>query len=168
MRALVIALHEVRAYLQDKGELSFSLLLPIALFVLMYGAFGGQSMFHGTAHIVNDDAGGKYSTILLERLNELDSLDVELLPAEEANAKLERSDLLLVCYIPEDFSQKLASGEPAELIFRQRGNGGEEGQIVAGLIGGVVEEMNGEFRAHEQVSSVLGDTDIPGGKSISR
>ncbi|MFP3974689.1 MAG: ABC-2 transporter permease [Chloroflexota bacterium] len=161
MRALVIAIHEVRAYLKDKGDLSFSLLLPIAIFILMYGAFGGESMFHGTAHVVNEDPGGKYSTILLERLNELDSLDVEVLPAEEANAKLERSDLLMVCEIPEDFSERLASGEPAELTFRQRGNGGQEGQIVASLIGGVVEEMNGEFRVHNQVSSVLSDTNIP-------
>ncbi len=161
MRAFVIAIREVRAYLQDKGELSFSLLLPIAIFVLMYGAFGGQSMFHGTAHVVNKDPGGEYSTILIERLNELDSLEVDVLSSEEANAKLERSDLLLVCEIAEDFSQELASGEPVELTFRQRGSGGEEGQIVASLISGVVEEMNGEFHVYNQVSSVLSDTNIP-------
>lgn len=144
-RALIVALREVRTYLQDKADLAFSLLLPIAIFALMYGAFGGESMFHGTAYVVNEDQDGTYSTILLEQLEELDILDVEILTPSEADSKLDRSDLLMVIYIPEGFSDKLASGEPAQLVFKQRGNGGDEGQIVASLVRGVVEEMNQEF-----------------------
>ena len=104
MRALIVTLHEVRTYLKDKGDLAFSLLLPIVLFALMYGAFGGQSLFHGTAHVVNNDPGGTYSALLLERLGELDNLDVELLAPAEADAKLARSDLLMAIYIPKSFS----------------------------------------------------------------
>ncbi len=130
-RALIVALREVRTYLQDKADLAFSLLLPIAIFALMYGAFGGESMFHGTAHVVNEDQGGTYSALFLEQLGELENLDVELLSPLEADSKLERSDLLMVLYIPKGFSDKLASGEPAQLVFKQRGNGGQEGQIVA-------------------------------------
>jgi hypothetical protein len=44
-RALIIALREVKTYLQDKGDLAFSLLLPVATFALIYGAFGGQGLF---------------------------------------------------------------------------------------------------------------------------
>ena len=145
IRSLLVALREVRTYLQDKANLAFSLLLPIAVFALMYGAFGGETMFHGTAHVVNDDQGGTYSTIFLERLDELENLDVELLSLSEADSKLERSDLLMVIYIPEGFSAKLSSGEPAQLVFKQRGNGGQDGQIVASLVRGVAEEINQEF-----------------------
>jgi len=102
-------------------------------------------MFHGTAHIVNEDQGGTYSAIFLEQLDELDILDVELLSSPEADSKLDRSDLLIVLYIPEGFSDKLASGEQAQLVFKQRGNGGQEGQIVASIIRGAAEEMNQEF-----------------------
>lgn len=160
-RALIVALREVRTYLQDKADLAFSLLLPIAIFALMYGAFGGESMFHGTAHVVNEDQGGTYSALLLEQLDEIDVLDVELLSLSEADSKLDRSDLLMVLYIPRGFSDKLASGEPAQLVFKQRGNGGDEGQIVASIIRGVAEEMNQEFQVYNQVSNTLVGRDIP-------
>ncbi len=160
-RALIVALREVRTYLQDKADLAFSLLLPIAIFALMYFAFGGESMFHGTAYVVNEDQGGTYSAIFLEQLDELDILDVELLSSPEADSKLDRSDLLVVLYIPEGFSEKLASGEQAQLVFKQRGNGGQEGQIVASIIRGVAEEMNQEFQVYNQVSNALAGRDIP-------
>ena len=161
IRALLVARLAVRSYLQDKGDLGFSLLLPIVTFALLYGAFGGQDMFHGTAYVVNEDQGGTHSTRLLEALDELDSLDVELLSPSEADRKLERSDLLMVLYIPEDFSSKLASGEPTQLTFKQRGNGGQEGQIVASIVRGVAEEMNQEFQVHSQVNQTLEGRNIP-------
>ncbi len=161
IRSLLVALREVRTYLQDKADLAFSLLLPVAVFALMYGAFGGQSLFHGAAHVVNEDQGGTYSAVFLERLDELENLDVELLSPLEADSKLERSDLLIVIYIPEGFSAKLASGEPAQLVFKQRGNGGQEGQIVASLVRGVAEEMNQEFQVYNQVSNALAGKKIP-------
>jgi ABC-2 type transport system permease protein len=160
IRALIVTLHEVRAYLKDKGDLAFSLLLPIAVFALMYGAFGGQSLFHGTAHVVNEDPGGTYSTLLLERLGELENLDVELLSQPEADSKLERSDLLMVAYIPEGFSDKLASGEPSQLVFKLRGNGGQEGQIIASIIRGVAEEINQDLQVYSRVGSTLAGRNI--------
>ncbi len=160
IRALIVALREVRTYLQDKADLAFSLLLPIAVFALMYGAFGGQSLFHGTAHVVNEDQGGIFSTLLLEQLSELENLDVELLSPQEADSKLDRSDLLMVFYIQKGFSDKLTSGEPAQLVFKQRGNGGDEGQIVASLVRGVAEEMNQEFQVLSQVKNTLAGRDI--------
>jgi len=160
-RVLIVALREVRIYLQDKADLAFSLLLPIAIFALMYGAFGGESMFHGTAHVVNEDQGGTYSTLLLEQLGELENLDVELLSLSKADSKLDRSDLLMVIYIPEGFSDRLSSGEPAQLVFKQRGNGGQNGQIVASLVRGVTEEINQEFQVYGQVSNTLAGRDIP-------
>ena len=160
-RSFIVALREVRTYLQDRGDLAFSLLLPIILFALMYGAFGGDTLFHGTASVVNEDEGGAYSTILLEQLEAIDSLDVELLSAEDADEKLANSNLLMVIYIPEDFSANLAAGEPTQLIFKQRGNGGDEGQIVASIVRGVAEQMNLEFQVYNQVNSALAGIDIP-------
>jgi ABC-2 type transport system permease protein len=160
LRPLVVALREVRTYLQDKADLAFSLLLPIALFVLMYGAFGGQSMFHGTAYIVNEDQGGTYSAAFVERLGAVENLDVELLSMEEANSRLESSDLLMVLYIPKGFSDELDSGRPAQLVFKQRGNGGQEGQIIASLVRGLVEEMNQEVQVRSQVESTLAGRNI--------
>ena len=163
IRPLLVALLQVRIYLQDKGDLAFSLLLPIAIFALMYGAFGGQTLFHGTAHIVNQDQEGTYSTLLIERLEGVDSLDVKLLSASKADSKLDRADLLMVLYIWEGFSDKLASGEQAQLVFKQRGNGGDEGQIVASIVRGVAEEMAQEFQVRSQVGEALAGSGISQG-----
>jgi len=160
LKSLLVAQREVRTYLRDKPDLAFSLLLPIATFALMFGAFGGESMFHGTAHVVNEDHGAIYSTRLMERLDELENLDVELLSLPEADFRLERSDLLMVLYIPKGFSDKLTSGEQAQLVFKQRGNGGQEGQIVASLVRGVTEEISQELQVQSQVKNVLAGRNI--------
>ncbi len=160
IKSLLVAQREVRTYLRDKPDLAFSLLLPIATFALMFGAFGGESMFHGTAHVVNEDQGAMYSTRLVEQLDELEDLDVELLSLPEADFRLERSDLLMVLYIPKGFSDKLASGEQAQLFFKQRGNGGQEGQIVASLVRGVTGEISQELQVQSQVNNALAGRNI--------
>ena len=161
-RVLTIAIREVRSYLQDKGDLAFSLLLPIATFALMYGAFAGQTLFNGTAQIVNDDPEGTYSQLLLERLSERDDLQVELLTLREAQAKLSRSDILLYTYIPPDFSTSLSEGWPTDVVFRQRGNGGQEGQIVASIVRGEADAIGHEVQVERQVMAAMS------GKAVGR
>jgi hypothetical protein len=90
-----IALREVRTYLQDKADLAFSLLLPVATFALIYGAFGGAGVFHGTASVINEDAGGTYSTRLLDDIESGKSLTVELLTRADAEQRLERSAIII-------------------------------------------------------------------------
>jgi len=161
-RVFTIALREVRSYLHDRADLAFSLLLPVAIFAMMYGAFSGQTLFNGTAYIVNDDPDGTYSQRLIERLGEKEGLEVSLLTRDEADAKLERSDILLAVYIPDGFSAQLSSGWSTEITFRQRGNGGQEGQIVASLVRGEADTLSQEVQAERQVQSALA------GKAIGR
>jgi len=160
-RALQISLLQLRIYLQDKSDLAFGLILPVAIFALMYGAFGGQTLFHATASVVNEDAGGTYSGILLDRLEDLEGLDVTLLSRAEAEAKLKRSDLLMVVVIPEGFSDRLSFGGRAQLLFWQRGNGGQEGQIVAALVRSIAEDISQGLQVHEQAADALADSNIP-------
>ena len=157
IRVFAITLREVRSYLQDKGDLAFSLVLPVAIFALMYGAFSGQTLFNGTAYIVNDDPEGTYSLGLIERLNEKEGLDVSLLTREEADSKLESSDILLVTHIPEGFSVQVSAGWPTEITFIQRGNGGQEGQIVANMVRAEADTMSQEVLVERQVQIALAD-----------
>ena len=154
-RALIVALREVRSYLQDKADLAFSLLLPIVTFALIYGAFGGTGLFHGTASIVNEDTNGVHAQRLLDSIKQQDSLTVEMLSRADAEKKLNSSALNIVFFIPADFSAKLNMGQPVELTVMQRGNGGQDGQIVASIISGVVSEMNQQFNAVGQVQQAL-------------
>ncbi|RPH32837.1 hypothetical protein EHM92_08485, partial [bacterium] len=78
-RVLTIALREVRSFFQDRADMVFGLLLPVAIFALMYGAFSGQSLFNGTAYVVNEDPDGIHSRVLIERLSAKENLEVTLL-----------------------------------------------------------------------------------------
>lgn len=159
MRAIYIALNEVRLYLRDKGDLAFSLLLPIVTVALIYAAFGGTTQFQVDAYVVDED-NGTYSALLIDNLAAVDGVDVKLLKASEADKELDESDILLVLFIPDGFSENLDSGEPAQLLFKQRGNGGDEGQVVRSIIQGIVGEINKELGVYRQVGEIVQGTDI--------
>lgn len=110
--------------------------------------------------MVNEDPEGIYSTLFLERLRRMENLEVKLLSSKEAEERLDRSDLLLVLRVPKGFSNRLASGDPAELILRQRGDAGQEGQIVVSLVRAVAEKMGQEFKVREQVARALAGRNI--------
>jgi len=158
--ALAIALREIKSYLQDRGDLAFSLLLPVVTFALIYGAFGGQNLFHGTAYIVNED-NGTYSQSLITTLKNNDSLTIQLLKASDADAKLGRSDIIFVMFIPAGFSSNISAGQSAQITFKQRGNGGQEGQIVSSIEGAAISDLNMDFQVQSVVSGTLAGKGIP-------
>jgi ABC-type Na+ efflux pump permease subunit len=137
-----IALKEIRDFFQDRGDLAFSLVLPIVIFGLMYGAFGNALQFNGTTYIVNQDPDGRYSRQLIDQLGAYKGLTVKTISVEDANARLERSNIQMAVFIPPDFSKNLEAGQPVQILFKQRGNGGTEGQIAASLIGGAAEKVS--------------------------
>ena len=79
-----------------------------------------------------------------------------MLSTAEAESKLSRSDIQLVLYIPRGFSENLATNQPAQLIFKQRGNGGTEGQIIANLVRGVAEGIGQELQVQTRVKDASG------------
>jgi ABC-type Na+ efflux pump permease subunit len=159
--ALIVALREVKAYLQDKADLAFALLLPIITFALIYGAFGGNGLFHGTAYIVNEDTNGVYAGQLLDAVKKQDSLTLKTLSLADAQKNMNRANLDLFFVIPADFSANLTAGQPVQLTIMERGNGGQEGQIVASIVGGVVSDLNQQFAVTKQVSQALAGENIP-------
>ena len=160
IKSLHVTLLEIRLFLKDKAGLAFGLLLPIAIFALNYGAFGGQSQFYGTAYIVNLDEGGTYSERLLDDLGQVDNLDISELTTADAERKLDRSDILVAFFIPEGFSANIESGEPTQIEIRQRGNGGQEGQIVASIVRSVANGINQELITINQVQSAVASSGI--------
>jgi ABC-2 type transport system permease protein len=160
LRPVYIALLELKRYLTDWGDLAFSLALPIALFVLMYLNFGGSADFIGTAHVVDED-NGPYAHEFITRLDNAEGVKVKELTRQEADLKLNRSSILMAIYIPEGFSTRLASGETAEVVVKQRGAGGDEDQIVASIARGVAEELVNEARVRQQVRQAASGSSLP-------
>ena len=159
-KALFITLKEIRDFFRDKGDLAFSLLLPIAIFALIYGALGGSNLFNGTAYIVNEDPGTQYTNLLINKLSSVEGLTLEMLSSAEAERKLDRSDIQMVVYISRGFSDKLAAGQPVQILFKQRGNGGSEGQIVASLVRGYAEGIAQDLHVQNDVQAQLAGSGI--------
>jgi len=152
-----ITLKEIRDFFLDKGDLAFSLIMPILIFGLMYGAFGGQTQFNGTVFIVNEDT-GSYSRLLLNRLGRQEGLTVKTLMAAEADSRLDRSNIQMAIFIPSDFSAELEAGRPTKILFKQRGNGGMEGQITASIVQGAVERISQEILLQNNLKADLRDS----------
>lgn len=153
-RTLLVAVREVKAYIADRGDLLFSLLLPVAVLALMLGAFSGTNRFNGTGYFVDRD-GGLYATALLDDLRQVPGLEVKLLSPADAARRLERSDILMYTEIPAGFSTNLAAGQPAELVRHQRGNGAEVDQIVAALVQDAAQRVTAQLRVQAGVTTIL-------------
>ena len=160
LRPIFILWLEAKRYLTDRGDLAFSLALPIVLFALFYGAFGGEVTFRGTAHVVDLDR-GPLAQELVTRLESVDELKVDMLTEEEADRDLDRSRIVTAFVIPAGFSEGLRSGEPVSLTWKRRGSGGDEGQIVAAIVEGVAQRMAGEFQVRHAVNRTLADGSLP-------
>ena len=163
LRPLYIAFLDLKRYLLNPGELAFSIALPILLFALMYGAFGGDASFHATAHVVNLDS-GEYGRRLIERLDGMDEITVRERTMEDADGALERSAILTAVVIPAGFSEALEAGEPTHLLFKQRGYGGQTGQIVASIVQGTATDMGGEIQSQRMVYETLAGANVTEGQ----
>ena len=164
LRPLYIAFLDLKRFLLNPGELAFSIAVPILLFALMYGAFGGgEASFHATAHVVNLD-GGEYGRELVSRLDGMEEISVRERTMEDADGVLERSAILVAVVIPPGFSDALEAGEPTNILFKQRGYGGETGQIVASIVSGVAQEMGGEIQSRRIVHEALSGQGIAEGE----
>ena len=163
LRPFYIAFLDLKRYLLNPGELAFSIALPILLFALMYGAFGGDASFHATAHMVNLDS-GEYGRRLIARLDGMDEITVRERMMEDADGALERSAIQTAVVIPAGFSDALEAGEPTHLLFKQRGHGGQTGQIVASIVQGTATEMDGEVRSRRMVYETLAGSNVTEGQ----
>ena len=159
-RPFDIAYVEMKRYIADRLSLAFGILLPIVLFALMYGAFGGEATFNATAHVTDLDRGAM-SHALIERLEQVSGLDVELYTEREINEALDDSSVVYAAVIPADFTENLEAGRPTGITFRRRGSGGDEGQIVASIIRGIAPDIASESYVRSVVIDAVKDSNVP-------
>ena len=159
LRPVHIALLELKLFLNNRAELAFSIALPVLLFALMYGALSSESEVFTPASVVDLD-GGTHARELVERLDSLESVEVKERSEADANDALDRSAILFAVVIPAGFSDAMEAGEPAQLVFRQRGNGGDTGQIVAAIVRGIARDMATDARVRGQTQRALADSGV--------
>ena len=160
MRPILLALLEVKRFLADRGALAFSIALPIVLFALMLGVFGGEASFNDTAHIVDLD-GGDAARELIERIDDVEGLDVRLYTEAKLDDALDRSAVLTGFVIPAGFTAALEGGTPAAIHVRRRGSGGASGQITASIVRGVADGLASEYELRRALAALVSDATPP-------
>ena len=157
LRPFYLALLEVKRFLADRGDVATSIALPIALFSLMLGVFGGGASFNGTAHVANLDSGA-VSGELIERLSRVDGVSVKRYTEAELNAALDRSAVLSGFVIPAGFSANMEAGAPSVITVRRRGSGGDEGQIIGSILRGIAQDLAAEYELRNAIAALVSDT----------
>ena len=143
-RPILLALLEVKRFLADRGALAFSIALPIVLFALMVGVFGGETSFNATAHVADLD-GREAAREFIERIEQVEGIDVRLYTEERLDDALDRSAVLTGFVIPAGFTAALEDGRPASVQVKRRGSGGDAGQITASIVRGVADGLASEY-----------------------
>ena len=159
-RPTLLALFEVKRFLADRGALAFSIALPIVLFALMVGVFGGGTSFNSTAHIADLD-GGDAARRLIERIEDVDGLNVRRYTEQELNDALDRSAILTGFVIPAGFTGALESGTPAVVRVKRRGNGGDAGQITAAIVQGAADGLSSEYELRRALGALVSENVSP-------
>ena len=159
-RPILLALLEVKRFLADSGALAFSIALPIVLFALMLGVFGGEASFNDTAHVVDLD-GGDAARELIERIEDVEGLDVRLYTEAKLDDALDRSAVLTGFVVPAGFTAALEGGTPAAIHVRRRGSGGASGQITASIVRGVADSLASEYELRRALAALVSDATPP-------
>lgn len=160
IRPLLVAQRELKLFLADRGDLAFSIVLPVAMLALMLAAFGGGAAFNGTGYVVDRD-GGPFARRFVERLEQSPGLAVKLLSPTDAERRLDRSSILLYTEIPPGFSDDLAAGRPATVVHHQRGTGGDEGQIVGAYVEATAAWLTSQMLLRAETERLLAVAGVP-------
>jgi ABC-2 type transport system permease protein len=119
MRALIALVEkDLRLLVRDRLALLLLFLAPVV--VMSSAGFSLSTLYRSSRQTlpVSNLDDGMAATELIEALKTAPELDVVLVPPEEARHLVERgSGAGLALVIPEGFSEKLRSSEPAELLL---------------------------------------------------
>ena len=90
-----------------------------------------------------------------------------MLTEAQADEALDRSHILTAVFIPAGFSERLEAGEPASVLFKRRGSGGDTGQIVSQIVRGAAQEIASEYEIREFVRSRLDGSGVPEARIVA-
>lgn len=124
MKALSIALKDIRLALQDPGTWVNLFLLPLLFIFIFSGGLGALAGENGDEEadvaqmalpVVNRDEDGSLSQALLARLEATGAVVLQPLTQVEADQRLDAQEIYHVLVIPENFTTSFAAGIPSEV-----------------------------------------------------
>jgi len=121
MKAISIALSNLRRLFRDRSSIFFVFIFPLALVLLIGLQFGGS--FDPQVGLVMHEP-GPVADRLLDRLTNASGVEVRLFDDEETLlAAVERGSIEAAVVVPAGFDQAISAGEPIDLGFVARSSG---------------------------------------------
>ena len=124
------------------------LILPVILQLLLFPFAATLEVRNATLAVLDRD-GGASAHELVQRLAATAAFPrvVMLRSEQELERRVDDQDVLLALEIPEDFSRRVASGRPADILAVIDGRRSNSAQIAAGYATAVVEAYGAERAA---------------------
>jgi ABC-2 type transport system permease protein len=164
MNALSIAWKDLLIMLKDRGQLVLLFLVPIGFILAFSAAFAlGQQLEEQVIilPVVNLDAGGEMSALLLQQINDDRGLQTEDYDQAQAAAELHDETIKLALTIPTGFSADVEAGQPTTLrLSYGPGTSESELQAVRLVVDGVAADLSLETQlvgGLSQMGAMMGD-----------
>ena len=146
MKAISIAITDLRVFLKDRGAVALAVILPLVFIVLFSGTLnalsGGAEEDDRVSLAVTNLDGGDASQTLLEGLDAAGGIRTELHDADEARQSLEEGTLPRLLTIPADFTAGLAEGRQVTLLLVSSANADrQKTEAVRLVVDGVAQDM---------------------------
>ena len=144
LRALIIK--ELLAAFRDPKARA-ALIIPPLLQLFLFAFAATLEVSNVPLGVVNDDW-GPASQRLISRFEHASTFsEVRLYPGQQqAQAAIDRQDVMAVVRIGQDFSRKLANGETPDIQVLLDGRKSNSAQIVNSYIGSIITQFGAEFR----------------------
>lgn len=149
MKALYIALKDLRMRLRDRNTLVMMLLLPVGMTAIIGFAFGGESGISTVEFLlVAPEEAGFLADAAAGFLNQHELFEVERASEEEARRAVAAGEKSAAVVIPEGLIDSFLTGTPAEArVLRDPAS-----DIKAGIVQSMVEQ----FVSYVSAGSALG------------
>ena len=164
MNALNIAFKDLIIMLKDRGQMLTLFLVPIGFILAFSAAFAaGQQLEEQVivVPVINLDAGGEMSTLLLEQLNDDRGLQTEDYDQVQAAAGLQDEKIKLALTIPTGFSADVQTGQQTTLHLAYGPAASEsEVQAVRLVVDGIASDLSLETQlvgGLSQMGAMMGD-----------
>jgi ABC-2 type transport system permease protein len=164
MNALHIAFKDLMLMLKDRGQMLTLFLVPIGFILAFSAAFAaGQQLEEQVivVPVINLDAGGEMSTLLLEQLNDDRGLQTEDYDQAQAAADLQDETIKLALTIPTGFSADVQAGKQTTLRLAYGPAASEsEVQAVRLVVDGIASDLSLETQlvgGLSQMGAMMGD-----------
>lgn len=146
MRAVVIALKDLRLRLRDRSAIVLAFIAPLILAFIISSALGqDEGIFRATFAVIDDDRSDISKSFVegIRSVPALENLDMKEVPnRDEAITLMDKTEATAAFVIPSGFAQSVTSGQTAKLTVIKSPNFPVGGQVAQALADAFAAEIN--------------------------